>query len=416
MSPERPVIEWDDDYVEPDNKIERRPKRNCSMKSAVMEVHEDDEEHNSDSDVSIKEDFCEPIVEQPKSTSGKCGHCGKNVQNLKYHIEHEHDLDFMPGRGRKGEWNCSKCEKASFPFKHFLQEHRQKCKSFQTCDTCGEVCDGYDTLRKHFRKAHPKDKRYRTAKEQCHTCELCGKVLSNFSHLKKHLLEVHDVGELAPEKRILNCSICEKEFKSAVTMDEHFKTQCHDNDKTECQNIEFNCKFCSTKWISHLSLELHIMEIHKKRMFSCDQCNYVGHDKPHVSAHKDHRHKKLKNHVCHHCGISYSEKRSLKKHLFLKHNEGDPIKTYKCSKCEKVYKHSKQLKEHIIRAHERIVIHPCDRCTYTSYIKSDLHAHIRNIHEGHKPNKCELCGTAYLYKRDLIKHKERNHQIFQEAI
>ena len=406
----RAVIEWDDGYVEPDIKIEPRPKRNCSMKSAVMEVDEDDEEHNSDYDVSIKEEYCEPILKEPKTRYGKCVHCGKNVPNLKYHIEHEHDLDFQPEHKQEKEWKCTKCEKASFPKKQQLHIHRQECKSVQTCDTCGEICDGYDTLKKHFRKAHPKDKRYHSAKEQCQTCELCGKVLVNFSHLKKHLIQVHDVGELAPEKRKINCSICEKEFKSAVEMDEHFKTQCQVNDKTEFQNIEFNCKFCSTKWISHLSLELHIMEIHKKRMFSCDRCNLlVSYSKEIVSKHIDLVHKKLKNHVCHHCGKAYSDQKTLKKHLSKHHNEGPPVeKKYKCDQCDKSYELLQSLKTHIATNHQKSISYPCPMCSKPFLDKGYLRAHIRHVHKKYRPNKCDICPEAFLTKRDLKKHKEKH--------
>ena len=61
----------DDDYAEPDIKIEPRSKRNSSLKIPIMEVVENDEENTSDSDISFKEEFCEPIVEGPKCDEGR---------------------------------------------------------------------------------------------------------------------------------------------------------------------------------------------------------------------------------------------------------------------------------------------------------------------------------------------------------
>ena len=343
----------DDDYAEPDIKIEPRSKRNSSLKIPVMEVVEDDEENTSDSDISFKEEFCEPIVEGPK-----CDDLDYNPEGKEKDKSRNIEIKPKKKRGVEGEYDCEECEKCFtkphtlkrhiaaqhnitcikcemvFPSKKDLTKHKKTCKQYQTCNTCGEKFDGFYQLKKHLKKEHPDE--HSQAERQ--TCELCGKVLGDIRKLKLHLLMQHDVGELPPEKRILNCSICEKEFKSAVTMEEHFKTQCHNIVKTECRNIEFNCKFCSTKWNSHLSLELHIMEIHMKRMFSCDQCNYLSYKKEHVKRHINFIHKQLRNHVCHHCGKAYTLQKHLSKHLFKDHNEGTPTeRKYKCDQCDKSY-------------------------------------------------------------------------------
>ena len=407
----REVIESDDDdYEESDIKIEPRSKRNCSLesKSPIIEVDEDDEENASDFDVSPKHEFCEPIVEKPKLNARKCDHkdyipegryhcdeCGKgftHLHTLKRHFAVQHNI------------MCIKCEMI-FPSKKLLNKHQKTCKQYQTCKTCGEKFDGAYKLKKHVKKNHPVE----YTQSQCQTCELCGKVLADFHKLKLHLLRVHDVGELPPEKRKLNCSMCKKEFKSAVEMDEHFKTQCHDNDERECQNIEFNCKFCPTKWISHLSLELHIMEVHTKRMFSCDRCSYLSYKKEQIQRHIDHVHKKIRNHICHHCGKGFAFKTYLQTHLFKDHNEGPPVeRNYKCDQCDKSYELPGSLKKHKTTNHDKSVSHQCPLCPKTFLHKGYLYAHVKHVHEKYCPNKCDICPEAFLTKRDLKKHKEKH--------
>ena len=388
-------------------KIEPRPKRNCSTKSEVIKVDKEGEEDKSDSEPEHDLDF-EPGVNksaksrtiQPKKKlkikgKYKCEECEKsykNHQTLKIHVATEHNL------------MCTKCEMV-FASKEHIIDHRKTCQNYQTCKTCGEKFDGFYLLKKHLKKNHPDEH----SQAQCQTCELCGKVLGNIRNLKIHLLSVHNVGELPPDKRIINCSRCDKEFKSAVTMDEHFKTQCHDNDKTECQNIEFNCKFCSTKWNSHLSLELHIMEIHMKRMFSCDQCNYISHKREPIQRHIDLVHKQLRNRVCHHCGKAFTLQQYLRVHLRKKHNEGPPIeRKYRCDQCDKSYENPKNLKIHKATNHQKNVSYPCPICSKTFLHKQYLQQHVKHVHEKYRPKKCDLCPEAFLTNRDFKKHKEKH--------
>ena len=59
------------------------------------------------------------------------------------------------------------------------------------------------------------------------------------------------------EQKVKKCDQCETEFKIAIDFDEHLAS-VHKCDK------DFKCKECDTNWVSHLSLELHYIESHKK--------------------------------------------------------------------------------------------------------------------------------------------------------
>ena len=324
------------------------------------------------------------------------------------------DKDFTsPGLHKENKFKCTKCEKVSFHTKDRLQKHRKLCKNDQTCDTCGEVCDGLDTLKRHYRKVHPKDPRYIFNSESKQTCEICGVTVSSMGNLRKHMFHKHDIGsgEVSDEKCFRTCTDCKEEFRSPIKMDEHYKTQCQ-NKETK-PNSKFKCKFCEDEWISHLSLELHIMKTHKKEMFSCTECNYLTFRKAQRINHVNTVHKKIKAHICHHCGQAFSKPRTLKTHLSKMHNEGAPIeKKYKCDQCDKSFEVWESLRRHQITNHDKSVSYQCPICPKTFLYKGYLHAHVKHVHEKYRPNKCDLCSEAFLIKRDLIKHREK-HGIFE---
>ena len=360
------------ELIEPKIKIEPKPKRSLKRKRTVIESEDDEKEDR----------------------------------------ETNEDKDFtFPGLSKDNKYRCTKCEKVSFQSKDRLQRHRKMCKNDQTCDTCGEVCDGFDTLKRHFRKVHPKDKRYYNNSESKQTCEICGTTFHSMSNLRKHMLRQHDIGEVSEEKCIRTCVDCKEEFRSPITMDEHYKTKCHDKDAKT--NSKFKCKFCDDEWISHLSLELHIMKTHKKEMFCCTECNYVTFTRETRNNHVNNVHKNIRAHVCHHCGQAFSKPTSLKKHLSKMHNEGAPIeKKYKCEQCDKSYELLDSLRLHHKTNHDKSISYQCPICPKTFLFKGYLHAHIKHVHEKYRPNKCDLCSESFLIKRDLSKHKEK-HGIFE---
>ena len=103
------------------------------------------------------------------------------------------------------------------------------------------------------------------------TCEICAKVCSSTQHLWTHRRRQHHVYNITPDKLVKKCDMCDKSFKIAEEFNEHLKSshKCHRNLK--CQKCDTNV----TNWVSHLSLELHMVEKHKMIMFACDKCDYI---------------------------------------------------------------------------------------------------------------------------------------------
>ena len=58
----------------------------------------------------------------------------------------------------------------------------------------------------------------------------------------------------------------------------------------ETGKMEFDCKFCTSKWLSHLSLELHIMESHHKVILVCHTCGNFYKGKAELQRHIESQH------------------------------------------------------------------------------------------------------------------------------
>ena len=102
-----------------------------------------------------------------------------------------------------------------------------------------------------------------------------------------------------------------------------------------CNNCdkEFECKDCDTRWVSHLSLELHYIEKHQKIMHECDICGYINIQAAVTRRHRRNVHEKVSENICHLCGISFTRPNLLKTHLAKNHDIGKA--KHKCDFCKK---------------------------------------------------------------------------------
>ena len=231
-------------------------------------------------------------------------------------------------------------------------------------------------------------------------CEVCGKSVKA-DRLEKHMKIAHDDYVITEKHLRKNCEQCGETFNNPLDFENHLHL-CLKNLK------EFPCKFCDTKWVSHLSLELHLASEHKKLVSACDICGHTANfwSKSDITLHKKRVHEKKHDHICHLCGKTFFSQSKLQEHLGCKHGEGEP--KYKCDICDNKYWTATNLATHKESAHSD-AIYPCELCDKTFKVKNYLQTHIRIVHEKYRPHKCDICQEAYLYKRDLIKHKSNIH-------
>ena len=98
---------------------------------------------------------------------------------------------------------------------------------------------------------------------------------------------------------------------------------------------------------------------------------------------------------------------SLQRHISSIH-DGE---RHSCNYCEKTYTEKRTLKKHIKAVHEEILNHKCDLCDVTFEMPSGLQFHMDTIHKGQKKFQCESCEKSFTASGNLKLHKVSVHKI-----
>ena len=294
---------------------------------------------------------------------------------------------------------CYTCHVCSKEFKHtekftfHLTSVHQIGEYKYKCDQCDKVFHVDYLLAKHKRLNHESPRVI---------CDICGEELLNDKGLEIHLQSVHNLYKITEEDKIKKCDKCEIVFKDPKEFNNHLKT-CLDDPK------DFKCKFCDSVWVSHLSLEQHIIVDHQMLKSVCDICGVVTKNSSTVQSHKNNVHEKIHKFVCHICAKSTNSKEKFTAHMINAHGIGE--KQFKCDQCDKSFAIKSILKTHYESHHAKTTLYQCEQCPKTFWMKEYLRTHVKMIHENHRPHKCDICQQGFYYKRDVISHKKHVHNI-----
>ena len=273
------------------------------------------------------------------------------------------------------KYTCPQCgiddmpDAKNFPLASFVDhlalEHGIGPIPFKVCDTCQETFHSNIKYLKHTKTSH-REKKPPVAV----FCDQCGKNFLTRSGLTNHVKNFHSKRILTAKDCVKKCVNCNAEFDHPQLFDSHLKV---------CIGVhkDFRCKFCESFWVSHLSLELHVMVHHGKLKFACDECGKLYDTVSHANYHKRIDHENAHACVCHVCAKTFATKPRLKRHLQWAHDIGE--KKFKCEQCDLRFVSKHALSEHFDKVHDTENVYPCDQCPKTFQVKSYLMTHIRIV-------------------------------------
>ncbi|XP_063705935.1 zinc finger protein draculin-like [Culicoides brevitarsis] len=316
-----------------------------------------------------------------------CRYCfGHFPNSLKKH-EAEHIV-------ANGGLECHHCGK-KFRIRNLIREHLRMVHFTDksdpnrvrwTCDLCGRSYSEKASLRNHKRDKHSDNPKI----HQKVLCPLCGKAVRCVSVHIYHMHEQHD---------LLTCDLCQKQFKTKMTLKAHFQAR-----HMEKKPPEIPCPECSKMFGTESQVKDHLQRVHYTvgQKFQCEICStkfksmqsYKFHMKMHQAS-LDHR--------CEVCGNGFKTRAYLLQHMKAHSEE----KNYTCDVCHKSFKRSGQLVKHKWTHEDRRFY--CEYCPNESFIDATtLRMHNEKVHLGIR-YKCE-CGKEYGMKKHLRQHQTaQNH-------
>jgi KRAB domain-containing zinc finger protein len=263
----------------------------------------------------------------------------------------------------------------------------KKSSGKKDCVYCGiSISNG--SWMQHYYRVHSENSRFH--------CDLCGKGFRVKRDLGDHMKSHQNI----EYRQKYPCFHCPSQFLSKSSLKTH--NQTFHSDFIE----EHPCE-CGKIFSSRLKLQQHILVVHKKGSYPCQQCGKDFRVKYNLTKHirKDHGEKipcrecgklvapgrymrlHLESHnppkfECNYkgCTKKFQSEKSLNYHVETQHVE--QTKNFECPTCSSLFNSTKNLKRHISRQHNTVKI-PCavDGCDHMASRKDYLVTHYKT-HKG----------------------------------
>lgn len=147
------------------------------------------------------------------------------------------------------------------------------------------------------------------------------------------------------------------------------------------------------------------VKVKRRLLIVCQICDKLFTKRDNYESHIATHEPSLRRHSCKICGLKFSYKSTLNKHI-RSHHTPNVYPNHTCQICNKTYKANWLLKNHMERIHEGIAQYKCDHkdCDKKFYKKCDLDKHKRS-HSGERPYQCFACKQKFGQMSHLNRHE-----------
>lgn len=230
-------------------------------------------------------------------------------------------------------------------------------------------------------------------------CYICHRTYPTRSKLASHA-KTHT--------EIMNCSICEKIFKSHESRRRHM--QLHSADPNQ-----FYCLICNKAFVVRRYMMSHMRTYHRKasametaseqkpQLRTCTICQKAFEKPSAFNKHMKCHNKEPTRYICDCCGYEFNDSHLLRKHLSAVHKINR--KHFKCSICQRVLPRKRE-EEHL-KWHRGEKEHQCEICGNQYATAGLLNTHKKRQHTDQK-YECNICLVRFDQPRKLLHHR-RSH-------
>ena len=351
----------------------------------------------------------------------ECNYKGKTAYDVKNHQRNRHTA--LPQISCTFE-GCSYKTKFSKKLEyHVLRRHTPTRKKSVDCPLCAQKFFTAYQMTLHLR-THTKEKPWR--------CSLCDYACATNRLLCFHVESRHGKLEMASDRRVLKCELCD-----FVTV---FWERLREHVYLHSKEQPYACKFsgCSFRSKRRQQLKNHEIISHAPERHPCPHpnCKYIAPHQWQLGKHVTAVHKKEFPCVFPECNRVFSTETVLINHQKIH----DPKRLYQCEQCHLRYSTRSFLTCHIRNRHEEEKNLKCPQCDYRTNQRGHLRSHLTRIHQAEKimcsvagcnfescspydithhynrrhdprshPFKCEFCPYGYTNNSGLRSHKLREH-------
>ncbi|KRK05037.1 uncharacterized protein LOC6539102 isoform X3 [Drosophila yakuba] len=173
-----------------------------------------------------------------------------------------------------------------------------------------------------------------------------------------------------------------------------------EDDLQQDQNLAHICHICGLKFSQRNSLLAHLRRHLGQRTHVCTDCPKKFFSSTALRVHQRSHTKELP-YVCEHCARGFVNASKLNQHVKRHRNQRD----FSCNRCDKAFYTAHERDRHL-RAHLNIRDKVCPYCSRAFVVGSAYYAHL-NLHRSEKRYACEACGKRFAQYAGLYKHRRR---------